>query len=74
MTYTELKAYATDKYNVAKRDFESWCNTYCIVDKALEWRMQAWYSAMKAKSKQSMIARAKLAACTTEELKLVNNL
>ena len=74
MTYTELKAYATDKYNVAKRDFESQCNTYCIVDKALEWRMNAWYSTMKSRDKQSMIARAKLAACTTEELKLVNNL
>lgn len=74
MTYTELKAYATDKYNVAKRDFESWCNTYCVVEKTLEWRMKAWYSTMKAKDKQTMIARAKLAACTTEELQLVNNL
>jgi hypothetical protein len=74
MTYTELKAYATDKYNVARRDFDAWCNTYCIVDKALEWRMNAWYSAMKAKSKQSMINRAKIAATTTEELILVNSL
>lgn len=74
MTYTELKAYASEKYASAKWDHESWCKTYCIVEKSLEYRMKAWYAATKARDKQTLVARIKMAAYSTEELQFANDL
>ena len=74
MTYTELKAYASEKYACAKWDYECWCKTYCIIDTSLECRMLLWYAATRAKDKQTLIARIKMAAYSTEELRFANAL
>ena len=74
MTYTELKAYAQEKYQGALQDHESQYKTYGTVNKSLEYRMKMWHAATKARDKKTLTARIKMAAYSTEEMQFANNL